>query len=341
MTTSETAKAIREELKNQLGLNRKSVSVRKNRGSAVYVEILDPEVCIEKVEEIANNYESYQRCEATQEILQGGNTFVFVRYSSEAQKIVDAYNENTPLDEVDFYEETEEIKEEIEAKINKAKENNHENREIVILIHKKTKASKATKIRYTYNQDCYTLGEREIWIGKEVYLVAAIVPVKEETEEQTTTEENQTEEMQEETRTENLPTGEKVIIKATGQEAYIKETTQDTFDRSKKMYVLIDANRNHIWSQNTYRHHTEDEIDFVSSSEAIEDNETTSEIQILIELYKAQIKQIEIDIKSNKTVLENIPYQQKQIIQDTHNINNALELQKATLQNVVQDLENL
>ena len=242
MTTSETAKAIREELKNRLGLNRKSVSVRKNRGSAVYVEILDPEVCIEKVEEIANNYESYQRCEATQEILQGGNTFVFVRYSSEAQKIVDAYNENTPLDEVDFYEETEEIKEEIEAKINKAKENNHENREIVILIHKKTKASKATKIRYTYNQDCYTLGEREIWIGKEVYLVAAIVPVKEETEEQTTTEENQTEEISEEIVAENTlleGSNENVI-----EESVKTNLTENSNEESNSVVVEVSNSMN-------------------------------------------------------------------------------------------------
>ena len=83
-----TAQTIKKELKEN-GI--KEVSVRDNHGH-VNIEIKSNKIDIEKVEEIAGKYESYQRDEATQEILCGGNTFVFVTYSDSIYNKEEARN---------------------------------------------------------------------------------------------------------------------------------------------------------------------------------------------------------------------------------------------------------
>ena len=81
MTAKEKAMAIRKELKKQLGVTSRQVSVRsRNSGydEAIDIEIKDLTVNKMKVEEIASRYEYIRRCEYSGEILAGGNTYVFV-----------------------------------------------------------------------------------------------------------------------------------------------------------------------------------------------------------------------------------------------------------------------
>jgi hypothetical protein len=84
--TKDAAKTIRTELKAQ-GIKRSQVSVRCDH-SSIRVNIIDPTVSKKTVEEIAGKYESIDRCNYSGEILCGGNTFVFVEYSSEAGESV-------------------------------------------------------------------------------------------------------------------------------------------------------------------------------------------------------------------------------------------------------------
>lgn len=82
------AKIIREELKKELGLNRTKVSVRSPHWGSIIIKIHDPSVDFAEVEKIAKKQESIDRCAASGEILQGGNTFVSVKYSEKAIDIV-------------------------------------------------------------------------------------------------------------------------------------------------------------------------------------------------------------------------------------------------------------
>lgn len=82
------AKIIREELKKELGLNRTKVSVRSPHWGSIIVKIHDPSVDFAEVEKIAKRQESIDRCAASGEILQGGNTFVSVKHSEKAIDIV-------------------------------------------------------------------------------------------------------------------------------------------------------------------------------------------------------------------------------------------------------------
>ena len=75
----EEAKIIRAELKQKLGLTVKDVSVKSDLYS-VWVRIKNKDVNINEVKNIAKKYESFDRCERTGEILQGGNSYVFVEY---------------------------------------------------------------------------------------------------------------------------------------------------------------------------------------------------------------------------------------------------------------------
>jgi len=75
----EQAKLIRAELKKELGLTSKDVSVKSDL-YAVWVRIKNEDIEIEDVKNIAKKYESIDRCERTGEILQGGNSYVFVQY---------------------------------------------------------------------------------------------------------------------------------------------------------------------------------------------------------------------------------------------------------------------
>ena len=76
-------KHINQELKNA-GFDIKKISVRHRwcgYSESYDIEILDKNIDIEKVKEIAYKYKDFDRDEATGEILMGGNTYVFVQYS--------------------------------------------------------------------------------------------------------------------------------------------------------------------------------------------------------------------------------------------------------------------
>jgi hypothetical protein len=82
--TVEIAKEIREELKAN-GINNKQVSVT-SKHSAVNVSIKDLKIKIEEIEKITSKYEKISRCIATDEILSGGNVFIFTGYCSDSLK---------------------------------------------------------------------------------------------------------------------------------------------------------------------------------------------------------------------------------------------------------------
>lgn len=74
MTTTETAKMIRNELKKVFP--KQKFSVRKRNVGAIDVSWQDG-IAETRVKPILQKHEWFQRDEATQEILSGGNTFVF------------------------------------------------------------------------------------------------------------------------------------------------------------------------------------------------------------------------------------------------------------------------
>lgn len=74
MTTTETAKLLRKELK--MMFPKQKFSVRKRSVGAIDVSWTDG-LSQEKVKPILQKHEWYQRDHATGDILRGGNTFVF------------------------------------------------------------------------------------------------------------------------------------------------------------------------------------------------------------------------------------------------------------------------
>ena len=90
MNTTESAAQLRGALKRR-GWSSRQVSVRAKYfalGSSIDVEIKDPGVRLKTVEAIASEHEHIDRCEITGEILGGGNTYLHVRYSSDALNII-------------------------------------------------------------------------------------------------------------------------------------------------------------------------------------------------------------------------------------------------------------
>lgn len=87
MRVAEAAAEIRAALKAK-GWSTRAVSVRAesfSMGSAIRVEIKSADVPIGDVEAIAKGQERIDRCEFSGEILNGGNRYVTVSYSSEAR----------------------------------------------------------------------------------------------------------------------------------------------------------------------------------------------------------------------------------------------------------------
>lgn len=78
MTDNERLAAIRKELKEH-GYNNRRVGVSYD-GYAIWLNIKELAIDIKEIENIVMKYENYSRDERTGEILQGGNTFVFVNY---------------------------------------------------------------------------------------------------------------------------------------------------------------------------------------------------------------------------------------------------------------------
>ena len=86
LSNKELSKAIQNDLK-AAGVPRAAYSIRvKNAGysTSITIELKDLSIRLEKVEKIANRRESIRYDEYCQEILEGGNTFVNVRYDYNA-----------------------------------------------------------------------------------------------------------------------------------------------------------------------------------------------------------------------------------------------------------------
>ena len=91
MTTTEHAAHIRQTLKTRHGWSSRDVSVRADyysMGSSIRIHIKNPNVSSEAVKAIAEQAEHIDYCAYSGEILGGGNTYVHVRYSHEAQTII-------------------------------------------------------------------------------------------------------------------------------------------------------------------------------------------------------------------------------------------------------------
>lgn len=85
-TPAQAAKTIRAALKAQLGANARHISVRAqsySMGSSIRVDIKSMRFSKADVERIAREQEHVRRCEATGEILNGGNQYVWVDYTRE------------------------------------------------------------------------------------------------------------------------------------------------------------------------------------------------------------------------------------------------------------------
>lgn len=82
--TEEIRKALKE-----MGYNSRMVSVRNERGgydSSITLVIRDAKVNYSKVEEVAKSFKKIDRCEVSQEILCGGNTYVWIRVEDAVEK---------------------------------------------------------------------------------------------------------------------------------------------------------------------------------------------------------------------------------------------------------------
>jgi len=75
---SEKTKEIREVLKKKLKLTNRDVGVRYDGSIRVTLKTIKALPYINKIKEVAEKHEWYQRDQATGDILRGGNTFVFV-----------------------------------------------------------------------------------------------------------------------------------------------------------------------------------------------------------------------------------------------------------------------
>lgn len=83
-TIARPADRLRAALK-QAGFNSRQVSVRHDH-STLRVTIRDASVSLTRVQEIAGAFESVRRCEATGEILLGGNCYVDTEYDDKVIK---------------------------------------------------------------------------------------------------------------------------------------------------------------------------------------------------------------------------------------------------------------
>lgn len=85
ITAKESAKRIREEIKERFGLNSRQVSVQSDAIS-ISVKVKDPDAPIKEIRKIAKKYESIDYDHATGEILSGGNLYVSTVASREVHQ---------------------------------------------------------------------------------------------------------------------------------------------------------------------------------------------------------------------------------------------------------------
>jgi len=93
MNATEYAAQIRNTLKKAHGWSSRQVSVRAeyfSMGASIEVQVKDPAIPLPVVKAVAEQAESIRRCEISGEILSGGNRYVSVRYSHEAQQAIGA-----------------------------------------------------------------------------------------------------------------------------------------------------------------------------------------------------------------------------------------------------------
>ena len=86
-------KEIRQQLKAELGFNSRQVSLRAERHGTLTFTIRDTNVSFDDVlniREFASKFERIHRCEITHDILSGGNTFVYVRMTTEVEDALTA-----------------------------------------------------------------------------------------------------------------------------------------------------------------------------------------------------------------------------------------------------------
>jgi len=83
----DTASLIRNEIKG-LGFGPQHVSVKASRGSAINVTIKTPQAAakLAQIKEASEQHQRVRICQASGEVLAGGNTFVFVTISRECEK---------------------------------------------------------------------------------------------------------------------------------------------------------------------------------------------------------------------------------------------------------------
>lgn len=80
-----TTQQMKAKLKES-GIDTKQVSIREKNGgysSAYYVKVKSPYIDLDEVERKVKGFESYERDERTNEILEGGNTYVFASYEDD------------------------------------------------------------------------------------------------------------------------------------------------------------------------------------------------------------------------------------------------------------------
>lgn len=95
MNSKEIKKYLREN-----GIDTKNISVKgSNCGYSenFNITIKDINIDIEKVRDLAKTFESYERDERTGEILEGGNTYIFVNYDYNTLKLANEKYNNVVL----------------------------------------------------------------------------------------------------------------------------------------------------------------------------------------------------------------------------------------------------
>ena len=97
-----TAKEIRAEIKKELNLNARQVSVRSDRGD-FNVSVKVRGVNFAKLEDLCKKFERVRRCEMSGDILSGGNTYVSVSIDYVLEQAVNSEYEQQAKDIVAFY----------------------------------------------------------------------------------------------------------------------------------------------------------------------------------------------------------------------------------------------
>ena len=94
------SKEIKKYLKEN-GINTKNISIKGSNcgySESYNITIKDINIDIEKVRKLVQKLESYERDERTGEILEGGNTYIFVNYDYNTLKLANEKYNNIVLD---------------------------------------------------------------------------------------------------------------------------------------------------------------------------------------------------------------------------------------------------